>query len=231
MHQDRFARQRRDERDQAVTQRDFQTALIAAQQVIEAGDSRCFGYRASIVARCCSKQQSIISRVGGYLRPVEGLPVMTIDGESDPHHLAVPRRGRQNVPPGVRAERRDLAIVFAYSPASRVALQQDAVLICQPIDGLGIPKAPEGGVDVPIPVGWTCPDRARKRACQLKIHGAFLRPAPRSGAVAALDDIRACNSESRNKTVRSVSSRRGRCKTPTSRSIPGAKTHSVWCGL
>src|SRR4029078_9667221 len=52
--------------------------------------------------------------------PGDRLAVMAIEGEGDAHHLTVPASELQRVraPAAIRADRRDLAVVFARSPAS-----------------------------------------------------------------------------------------------------------------
>ena len=67
---------------------------------------------------------------------------MAIEREGDAHDLAVPASELQRIraPAGIRADRRDLAIVLARPAAPGVAFKQQSVLLHQAIDALGIDR-------------------------------------------------------------------------------------------
>ena len=67
---------------------------------------------------------------------------MAIEGEGDAHHLAVPAGELQSIraPAAIRADRRHLAVMLARSPASGMALKQEAVFLHQAVDALGVDR-------------------------------------------------------------------------------------------
>src|SRR6266446_9454795 len=79
---------------------------------------------------------------GGCRHPADDFAVMAIEGEGDAHNLAAPAGELQRVraPAAVRADRRHLAVVLAYPPASGMAFEQEALLFHQPIDALGVDR-------------------------------------------------------------------------------------------
>src|SRR6185503_5876415 len=77
---------------------------------------------------------------GGRRHPGDRLTVMAIEGEGDAYDLAVPASELQRVraPATVRTHRRHVAVMLARSPAAGVAFEQEAMLLHEPIDALGV---------------------------------------------------------------------------------------------
>src|SRR5438105_1173989 len=79
---------------------------------------------------------------GGRCHPADDFAIMAIEGKGDAHDLAIPGEKLQRIraPAAVRADRCHLAIVFAHPPASGMAFEQEALLLHQPIDALGVDR-------------------------------------------------------------------------------------------
>ena len=75
---------------------------------------------------------------------------MAVEGEGDAHDVTIPAGELQCIPaPAViRADRGDLAVMFARPPASGMAFEQKAMLLHQPIDALGV----DGGLTFGSPL-------------------------------------------------------------------------------
>jgi hypothetical protein len=76
----------------------------------------------------------------GGRRPGNHFPIAGIEHEDHTDGLAIPARHFKHIrtPPEIRAERADHAVVRALSPGTRVATQQQAVLLHEPVHALMI---------------------------------------------------------------------------------------------
>ena len=115
---------------------------------------------------------------------------MAVEGEGDAHDLAVPAGELQAVrAPAASSSASSRPGRHARGPpASGMAFQQEAVLLHQPIDALGVdrgqtvgsPLALEERGDPPVPVGRSRVDQAADLGGELDIAVARLRPALRA---------------------------------------------------
>ena len=67
---------------------------------------------------------------------------MAIESEGDAQLFAVPAGELETVraPADVGADRRHLAVVLAWAPPTGMAFEQEAVLLHQPVDALGVDR-------------------------------------------------------------------------------------------
>src|SRR5438128_1320597 len=113
-----------------------------AAKIDPLSDSHCTGCGARIAPKRCSTERTIMSRIISPEMPAVvatqeiASRSMAIEREGDAHELATPAGELQRirVPAAVRADRRHLAVVLAYPPASRMTFEQEAMLLHQPID-------------------------------------------------------------------------------------------------
>ena len=114
--------------------------IVVAAGAGGASDQMARMLQAAVQKNNLMKQPLIVSLKGGA-SGAEGLMYMK-QGEGDAHNLAAPAGELQRVraPAAVRADRRHLAVVLAHSPASGMAFEQEAVLLHQPIDALGVDR-------------------------------------------------------------------------------------------
>src|SRR5437868_7455828 len=137
--------------------------------------------------------------------PADDLAVVAIEGEGEPHHLAVPAGELQAIraPPDIGAQRSDLAVVIAGTAAPGMPGQQQCVPLHQPVDALGVdwgqtvgsPLALEERGDPPVPVARSRVDKAADSGCHFKIAVTGLRSAFRTRALDPLGDVRARQAE------------------------------------
>ena len=67
---------------------------------------------------------------------------MAIEGEGDTNDFPIPGDELQRIraPAAIRADRCHVAVMLARAPAAGMAFEQEAVLLHQPIDALGVDR-------------------------------------------------------------------------------------------
>src|SRR6202000_275820 len=78
----------------------------------------------------------------GGCDPANDLPVVAVEREGDPHHLAAPAGELQAVraPADIGSQRDDTTVVGARSAATGVPSQQQAMLLHEAVDALCIDR-------------------------------------------------------------------------------------------
>jgi hypothetical protein len=142
---------------------------------------------------------------GGRRNPADDLAVVAIEREGDAHHLAVPAEpapaeaGVNSRPSEHQRTFERIVAVFARMSATRVALEDEAKLLHQPVDALGVdrghpvgsPLALEERGEPPVPVSGSRVDEAADISRQFQVALAGLRSAFGPHTLDALGDVRA----------------------------------------
>src|SRR5437868_3630965 len=162
---------------------------------------------------------------GGCRHPTDNFAVVAIESEGDAYDLAVPANEFQRVraPAAIRADRCHLAVMLARAPAAGMAFEQEAMLLHEPIDALGVDRAKPSdrrsrfnSAAIRRYPGRSLVDKAADGASELDIAGALLRPAPSPAAVTALDHVRARYAERGADGLHRISPGSGECDSKVS---------------
>ena len=122
--------------------------VLWAVKIEPLSESHCSACGARILPNRLSTQDHHVAEhltgdAGARLSPRRSLAVMTIEREDDAHDLAIPSGELEHIqaPAAIRADRGDLAVMLARSPASGMAFKQQTVLLHQPINALGVNRS------------------------------------------------------------------------------------------
>lgn len=137
--------------------------------------------------------------------PADGFAIMAIQHESDAHHLSVPAGELHAIRTQtyVGASNCDATVMPAWSPAACMTFEQEAMLLHQPINALGIDhvasrdpsRSSDEGGNPPVAVARSLIDQCSDFCSEVSITFAVLRTSCLVGPGQALGDVGTGNAE------------------------------------